>query len=415
MKRIILSFALLFATLGNAQVKFEKGYIITKNDNIKKEVLIKNIDWANSPSEFIYKTDDKSIDLKGDPSNIKEFGVYGFSKYISYTGFVDTSSSDLSKLSNQFEPENKNVTAFLKEIVSGDKKLYSYQTSQNSNIYFYSDSETSEIKPLIYKRYHPDGNQLLVAINEGYIQQLRIIFDSDSKAKSLISQTRYSTNSLTKIFKTYNVQISSSNIEETLDPKNKYVKFNLQIRPGINFYSPLKTTNIIGNNEFPSTVNFRLGIEAEIVLPINKNKWAVIFEPSYSFYTNKKITAATENNLYNMSIDQYSFINLPIGIRHYMYLNDKSKFFLNGQINILQFKAGKAKSIDLDYEGDIFDQISLSSNTALKSFSFGAGYNYNNKYSIEVRYNTVNNILERKGSQKAEVSYPSIILGYNIF
>lgn len=414
MKRIILGSFLFITSLINAQIKFEKGYIITRNGD-KQDVLIRNIDWANSPSEFIYKTDDRSIEQKGNPSNIKEFGVYGFSKYISYTGFVDTSSSDLSKLSNQFEPENKNVTAFLKEIVSGDKKLYSYQTSQNSNIYFYSDSETSEIKPLIYKRYHPDGNQLLVAINEDYIQQLRIIFDGDSKAKSLISQTRYSTNSLTKIFKTHNVQISDSNIEETLDPKNKSVKFNLQIRPGINFYSPLKTTNIIGNNEFPSTVNFRIGLEAEIVLPINKNKWAIIFEPNYSFYTSKKITAHTENNLYNMSIDKYSFVNLPIGVRHYMYLNDKSKFFLNGQINILQFKTGKAKSIDLDYEGYIFDQVNLSSNQALKSFSFGAGYNYNNKYSIEMRYNTVNNILDKKESQKAQMSYTSVILGYNIF
>lgn len=218
MKRIILYFLLFLTSLYNAQVKFEKGYIITK-DNEKKEVLIKNIDWVNSPSEFIYKTDDESIDLKGNPSNIKEFKVYGFSKYISFTGLVDASSSDLSKLSNQSEPENKNVTAFLKEIVSGDKKLYLYQGSQNSNIYFYSDSETSEIKPLIYKKYHPDGNQLLVATNEGYIEQLRIIFANDSKAKSLVSQTRYSTNSLTKIFKTHNVQISGSTVEENLDQK----------------------------------------------------------------------------------------------------------------------------------------------------------------------------------------------------
>ena len=415
MRRIIFSFTLLFTTLGYAQIKFEKGYIITKNDDIKKEVLIKNIDWTNSPSEFIYKTDDKSIDLKGNPSNIKEFGVYGFSKYISYTGFVDASSSDLSKLSYQFEPENKNVTAFLKEIVSGDKKLYSYQAPQNSNIYFYSDSEASEIKPLIYKRYHPDGNQLLVAINDGYIQQLRIIFDSDSKAKSLISQTKYSTNSLTKIFKTHNVQISGNNIEETLDKKNKSVKFNLQIRPGINYYSPLKTTNIIGNNEFPSTVSFRMGIEAEIVLPINKNKWAVIFEPSYSFYTNKKITAHTENNLYDMSMDKFSFVNLPIGVRHYMYLNEKSKFFLNGQINILQFKTGKAKSIDLDYEGYIFDQVDLSSNNSLKGFSFGAGYNYNNKYTVELRYNTSGEMLKNADTRSASLQYFSVILGYNIF
>ncbi|HEX7868625.1 MAG TPA: hypothetical protein VF455_00785, partial [Chryseobacterium sp.] len=204
MKGIILSITTLFTCITHAQVKFEKGYIINKDDDKKKEVFVKNLDWVNNPDEFTYKIDDKTAELKGNPSNVKEFGVYGFSKYKSYNGSIDTSSSDLSSLSNQSNPENQQVNIFLKELISGDKNLYSYQGSKSSIRFFYSNSDTSEIKSLIYKKYHPDGNQSLVATNEGYLEQLKTLFGNDAKATALISQTKYNSNSLSKIFKIHN-------------------------------------------------------------------------------------------------------------------------------------------------------------------------------------------------------------------
>jgi hypothetical protein len=218
-----------------------------------------------------------------------------------------------------------------------------------------------------------------------------------------------------KIFKAHNSQISGSVEEKSYVVKNKSLNFNLNLRPGVNFYSPLKTTYFIGNNEFPSKTNYRIGIEAELILPFNKYKWAILFEPTYASYNSKKITAPTGSDLYNMSMENYSFINLPIGIRHYMYLNDKSKFFVNAQVNVLTLKSGKSKTIDVDYEGYVFDQAEMSQNQVFKSFSFGAGYNYNSKFSIELRYNTNYNILKKQESQTAELSYTSVILGYNVF
>ncbi|AYN01504.1 hypothetical protein [Chryseobacterium sp. 3008163] len=414
MKRIISILLLLLTVWSNAQVKFEEGYIIT-SDNTKKQVLIKNIDWLNSPSEFIYKIDNQSNEIKGNPATIKEYRVNGFPKYVSYIGIIDTSPSHLSSLSNKYEPETQEVSTFLKEVTSGDKNLYSYHGSKNSGIYFYSDSDDSEIKALTYKKYHPEGNDSKVATNDTYLQQLKNIFNNDSKTSSMISKTKYTEGSMMKIFKAHNSQISGNVEEKSSVVKNKSLNFNLNLRPGVNFYSPLKTTYFIGNNEFPSQTNYRIGIEAELILPFNKYKWAVLFEPTYSSYNSKKMIAPTGSDLYNMSMENYSFINLPIGVRHYMYLNDKSKFFVNTQVNVLTLKSGKSKTIDVDYEGYIFDQTEMSQNQAFKSFSFGAGYNYNSKFSIELRYNTNYNILKKQELQTAELSYTSVILGYNLF
>jgi len=414
MKKTFLVFLLFFAFLLNAQVKFEKGYLITK-DGEKKEVLIKNVDWLNSPSEFIYKADQNSREEVGNPLNIKEFGTYNYNKYISYTGPIDYSSDYISFLSYKSEPEYKENTVFLKETASGDKNLYLYK-GKNITRYFYADTgKNSDIKPLTYKKYYPNGDNMKIATNEGYINELKIIFSNDASAQKSISNTKYTESSLKKLFVTHNESISGVTPNSpVLSDKNK-TKFNLSIRPGINFYSKMDINNMFGNQNFASKTNFRIGIEAEIVLPFNRNKWAILFEPTYSFYSNDKITQPANDELYNISMDSYSFINLPIGIRHYMYLNDKSKFFVNAQLNVLRLKTGKAKTMDLDYEGNIFDQANLAPSQLFKSFSVGAGYTYNNKYSIEFQYSTSHEILESSFTESAQISYASIILGYNIF
>lgn len=410
MKKFLAIILFSFTLLINAQVKFEKGYIIT-NDNKKEGVIIKNLDRSESPKIFTYKIDENSTELTGMPNNIKEFGIYGVAKYITYTGPIDVSSENLSSLSHKYEPELQNETIFLKVLASGDKGLYSY-TAKNTTKYFYSDLGTT-IEPLIYKKYNPEGDQLKVATNNSYISQLRSIFKNDPLATDLISGTKYNETSLTKIFKIHNQKVSPEIMDE-FESEEITSKFNINIRPGINFYSPVKTDELLGA-EFSARTNFRLGVEAEIILPYNKSKWAILCEPSYSAYSNKEISALSTDNLYTVNLQSYSFINLPIGIRYYMYLNNNSKFFVNANVNVVNIKLGKAKSLDLYYNGQVFNKADLATSSAFKTFSFGVGYNYRNKFSVEARYNSQFNIVDETTSQRAKISYTSIILGYNIF
>lgn len=415
MRKAFLATLLFFAICINAQVKFEKGYIITNNDE-KKEVLIKNVDWLNNPNEFNYKTDENSKELIGTGTKIKEFGIYNYSKYIMYNRPADYSSDDISLLSYKSEPELKENIVFLKEIISGNKNLYAYK-GNNITKYFYSETDKgSDIKPLTYKKYHPNGNSMQIATNEQYINELKNLFSDDSKIQQSITTTKYNEKSLKKLFISYNSKfLDTSTVDKAnLSDKNK-VKFNLSIRPGVNFYSEMKIPDMLGSNSFPSKTGFRIGIEAELVLPFNRNKWAIMFEPTYSLYSNDKISQPANDKLYTLSIDSYSFINIPIGIRHYMFLNEKSKFFVNAQLNVLRLKSGKAKSINLDYNGAIFDQANLASSQTIKSFSIGAGYTYNDKYTVELQYNNSNEITEHSLTKTAKISYTSIILGYNIF
>lgn len=394
-----------------AQIKFEKGYIINNSD-VKKEVLIKNQGWANNPDTFTYKTDEKSGESTGTPSTIKEFGVYNDVKYVTYNGDIDYSSDNTGDLSFIREPEFKKASVFLKEIATGNKNLYSYQ-GHNIIRYFYSDSDSS-IKPLIYKKYFFNGNNLQVAANEEYIDQLKTIFSDDNTAQATASKTRYTSNDLKKIFSTYNSKFAGAANDRNISDTKRDSKFNLAIRPGLNFYSPLEITKTFSNEGAPSKTGFRIGVEAEIVLPFNRGKWSVVAEPTFSLYNNKTAVRTTNGNLYNINVENYSFISIPLSVRHYMFINDKSKIFINAGINLLTLKTSSAKDFTMDYDGYVFDRLKLSSSQAFKSAVFGIGYNYNNKYIIEARYNTAMNLLEEKGP-KANLKYASIILGYNIF
>ena len=154
MKKLLLVLLVFSLQFISAQIKFEKGYLIT-NDGERKEVLIKNKDWLNNPTEFTYKIAESTEEITGNIANVKEFQVYGYNKLVRYKGKVDVSANNLQNLSNKEEPEWTEKEVFLYEIGSGKKKLYSFYEYNNSK--FFYDDENGEITPLIFKEYIPNN------------------------------------------------------------------------------------------------------------------------------------------------------------------------------------------------------------------------------------------------------------------
>jgi hypothetical protein len=416
MRKTILCCTLFLTLLYNAQINFEKGYIITQ-DNQKKNVFIKNTDWLNSPETFVFKTDEDSPEQIGNVKNTKEFGVYGYNTFVNYSGSIDISSTILSSLSFSREPELKQTQTFVKQLVSGNKRLYSYK-SKNILNYFYSDvNNNNKIELLIYKKYHPKEDNLLVATNEEFKNQLNKLFSDDRVARKNIIYARYNENDLIKIFYGNKQSDSTSDLNKENIPSKKNGKFNLSIRPGYNFYPETKIVNFMDEQRLPSTSNFRIGVEAEIILAFNKNKWSLIVEPTYAIYTSKEIQTPSKNINYNhyVTLGKYAFIDIPLGIRHYMYVNDKAKFFVNGQINMIRIKTANTKTIDIKDGKYTVLTAELAGSKPFSSFVIGAGYSYKNKYTFEVRYNTPGEILKNLDRRTASLQYFSLILGYNLF
>jgi hypothetical protein len=206
----------------------------------------------------------------------------------------------------------------------------------------------------------------------------------------------YSVSDLTRFFVKYNDchNVNYVNFENI----QKKDLFNLSLKAGA-ANTMLSVPNYTTGREvnFDSKSGFEYGIEVEFIFSFNKNKWALVIEPTYQSYKSSKTVKFQENGrpVEAASID-YSSFQLPIGVRHNFFLNEDSKIFINYfQAFHFPFKS----SIEFEFSGnyeykDLYNAFQI----------FGIGYKFLNKYSIEYRY-------QGGGSYKSNV----LVLGYTLF
>lgn len=404
MKKVIWLTAITAAGLLHAQIKFEKGYFVN-NSGQRTEALIKNLDWKNNPTEFEFKTDESSSEIKKETiKNIQEFGIDNEQRYIRKTVMIDGSSKQLNNLSNERKPEFTEETVFLKYVVEGKADLLYYE---NGNLEkFFISTNDSDVKQLIYKPYYINASA--VAYNEDYKKQ---ILDNLNCGVDLtdVNNLKYKSSDLVKVFLKYN-ECSNSAVINYNQNYEKRDLFNLTIRPGINLSSFEISNSSFAtseSNKFDNKIAFRIGLEAELILPFNKNKWAVFAEPTYQYYKAEKdfvvYQGQASENIRTRSID-YKSIEIPIGIRYYLFLNDKSKIFINAAYNV-----------DFEMNSNIYYDFQSLKIASASNFAFGAGYKYNDKFVVEFRTSTKRDLLQNNTVLNTGYRTSSIILGYTLF
>ena len=399
--KLLIIFAIFLSFNCYSQIIFEKGYYINNLDE-KIECLIKNVQWYNNPNKFTHKLTDDANEKETTINEVKEFGIYNASKYIRSTVNIDRSSEGITNLTTQKDPIFTNETLFLNVILEGKATLFFFKEDIVEK-YFYK-KENSTIEQLINKNYLTPNNS--IAKNEKYLIQLWNDLKCPDLTMKMIEKIKYTSDDLTNFFTKYN---QCNNSQTTIfDKKKSWDLFKLTVRPGINS-SSLSIININNANsytiDFKNQISVRLGIEAEIVLPFNKNKWSIVLEPTYIYY-NSKVNYVVNGNSREASVD-YKAIEFPLGIRHYFFLNNDSKILINGFL-VPEFNF--SSTIKFSDNSDVLD-IDVSS-----AFALGIGYKFKNKYSIEYRYTTNKNLLSRyDGKPEAKFMNSSLIFGYTFF
>lgn len=389
-----------------SQITFEKGYYIN-NLGQKTDCFIKNNDWKNNPINLEYKdvTTEESKILNIEL--VQEFGIYNISKYIRKKVKIDMSSRVINDMSYDKNPVFVEKSLFLKVLIEGQANLYLYQEG-NMIRYFYS-TKNLDINQLVYKVYKISETQ--TGKNNGFKQQLWSDLQCPSIKINSIEKLEYRKNSLVNFFILYNECINSSFTK--YDEKQERDFFNLTIRPRLK-NSSLSIDNSSYNSrntDFGKKSSFGFGVEAEFILPFNKNKWAILIEPTYQNYANKNTREV--NNVSGgklISEVKYNSIEIPISLRHYFFLNENSKIFINtsyifdssskSYINFKRADNSEIESLDIKSHGNL---------------AFGIGYKLRNKYSLEMRFQTGREVLVEYNSWNSSYKTASIILGYSIF
>lgn len=406
-KQIIFAiFLTILSVKSFSQIAFENGFFINES-NEKINCLIKNNDWMYNPSKFEYKiSEDDSVQI-ADFNEAREFQVPGVFKYVSANVKIDRSSDDINKLSRDKDPIFQDEVLFLKVLIEGEASLYVYETGDLKR-FFYKTPDT-EIRQLVYRRYLI--NKLNAVINYMFRQQLFVDLKCQSLTQSNFENIEYNKRDLEKLFIKYNGCMGSGYV--TYGAKVKKDLFSLSVKPGLNSTNlTIKNAASGWENDLGHALNFRFGIEAEYILPYNRNKWGIILEPSYQYFNSKNTKEANNVSGGILATEvNYQSIELPIGIRHYFFINDKSKIYINlSYIRDLN-NAGSLVKLSRG-DGSVLNSFKIKSG---QNMSLGIGYNFMNRYIIEMRYNTKRNVLSDYLFWDSEYKAFSIILGYTLF
>lgn len=400
MKQLLLAaLALFVGANAYAQNKFEQGYFI-RNNGTKVTCLIKNDDWSDNPTSFVYKTDENGSEQTGQLALIKEFAVVSAHKYLRYEVDIDRSSNNITKMSTKRTPVFTKEKLFLRVLIAGSSaSLYSY-TDGSLRRYFYKTS-TVDVKQLVYKQYRSGSGK--ISVNDLYKKQLR----SDMPCSTEVGSPSYSRNFMIKYVTNFNnCQNTDASLVDYTATETKG-QFGLRIKAGGNF-SSVKVTELgssIGGStrtsETGNQTNVRFGVELEYMLPLNNNRWSVFIEPTYQSFAATAVGPTGSLGSAGPSFDiDYASVEIPIGVRYYFPIKEQSDVFVNGGIILDAPSSSTVRNFDVRSSTDVF---------------LGAGYQFQKKFTAEIRYHIGRELLSDYIAVEAKYSGFAINLGYRIF
>ena len=397
MKKNLLAFLIAVITINcYSQISFEKGHFID-NNNQKINCLIKNTDWMNNPTEFEYKLSENGDVKKTTINSVKEFEIYDASKYVRRTINIDRSTENFNLMTNNRSPVFDEEELFLKVLIEGAANLYFYREG-NLKRYFYKRKDT-DIEQLIYKSYRTYNDKL--GKNTQFKQQLWNDLKCSNIDLEKLERIEYKKNSLIKFFIEYNT-CNNSDFTNYEKNENKDL-FNLTIRPRLNSSSLTinnKTTSN-SNTDFGNKFGFGLGIEVELILPFNKNKWAILIEATYQSFEAEVLSTTIE----------YSSVEIPIGLRHYFFINENSKIFANASV-VFDVSSNSNITMKRDDNGYVINKLDIAT---VSNLALGIGYKLNDTYSLEMRYQPNREVLDDYAFWYSDYSTFSMIFGYSFF
>ena len=258
---------------------------------------------------------------------------------------------------------------------------------------------------MIYKRYKAD--EVNIGTNNYFRQQLINTFKCDAIKKNVLENLSYNEKSLTKVITQYNTCFGSTSASFQKERK-KGALFNFNLRPGIRSASYVikgqrgTSAELI---DFGNQTSFRFGIESEFIFPFNKNKWTFIAEPTYQSYKSSVEGDTPFGSLLSQdsSID-YKSIELVTGLRHYFFLNQNLKLFVNASYTLFSVNLNSTISL-IGIEFDV---------KPTGNFVFGGGLKYN-RYSLEIRYLTDKDLLRVPQYANSVYNGASLVFGYTLF
>jgi hypothetical protein len=408
-KHLLLLLCSLLSFTAFAQVPFDPGYIVDNNGN-RIECFIKNYDRLANPSQVEYRLSEEAALQVATVENIREFEIYNtVYKYQRHTVEIDVSSNVINALDTSREPVFQTETLFLKVMLAGKASLYTYR-GPVAEKYFFRVGD-APVEQLVHKKYLDGG---VINENNAFRQQLWLSMQCKNLTMGDFEKLKYSPNQLLKLFVKYNecesaAYVIPANTQAKSEMNSGELSFAVRAGVGMAF---LEINNRAGvnyiNSYGPSTVP-QVGFEVEYVMPFHRKQWSVFLQPAYQHYRyDHEGRAFGRDVVYEVN---YSHLNIPLGIRRSVYLNEQMRFFINGAV-AYHYLLNSTNPIEIN-------NITLNADLEHDrpgdfSTMYGAGIKFKKRYSLEASYQTGKVMVNREYWGNSMTSTISLQVGVRL-
>jgi hypothetical protein len=430
--RFLLTLGLLaFAGLikVSAQVDYRPGYVISsQGDTIQGSIDYRN--WLQNPRAISFRPSAQSVDHTYKPLEIRAFGVAG-DVYESAIVQVDVSPTSVGELSENPEPQLVSDTAFIRALITGEKSLFLYHTSnhhsgKNEQLYIRNNGQW---ELLIYKKYlrkktdSRQNTQDFVASNNRYVRQLAVYLQECPSIQKKMRGLRYGGANLERLFRTY-YQCTTATPAYEKKPDKQLLEFGVLaggVLTSIKFkvadgtrYSPFAPASF--SNDF----TFTGGLFLDIVRARNNRKWSLNNELVYTSFesetTNYTQIPTDFSHLYTRINLEYSYLKLNTMVR-FKYPVGKVYLFANAGISNGIMLSGSDRRTDVrKLSGSTTMTESKAFDNGVESYELGflgsLGARYQ-RYAFETRYERTQGMINYTG-MGARLTKVAFLLSYRL-
>ena len=213
-------------------------------------------------------------------------------------------------------------------------------------------------------------------------------------------ELNYKEKDLIQIISEYNHCKNSQSVVFT-NPvsESKEDRINLLVKAGYRLHSLKVIQNFaVGIEEFDDEGSLAVGLEIEYIFNFNKNKWSLIANTTYS---DVEFFLPNPNHVLDLGYRfEYTTIDVGIGGRHSMFVDDKTRFFIS---------AGVIVPITLKGDYYVYDVFDTDNTLTTAAGFISGGVNFQNFYA-EIGHTFNRIILNGKGSEYSNIT---LSLGYS--
>jgi hypothetical protein len=399
MRKLLVLFVLLSLNV-QAQDKFIKGYIVT-NSSETKECFFDAANLFFKTNEVKYKLAVDADLLVSTPNELKEFGIENVLKIVSRKVDIEVSSNSLNNMSKEREPQNENKTVFLQYLVQGDYNLLKYNSADKVNFYLEKDNI---LEQLIFKKYQLNG---IVRENVSFKSQLYKSLTCNITNQD-IEKLSYEEKKITEIVIKHNSCVNQESL--VVYNKNDYEKkttINVYAKVGLKSLNINVVRNDLANPKFFETdfsgITPVIGMEVELILPVDYNKVSMYLNPTFSSY--KASNGDPDGTTREIKL---ALLEVTLGARYYLKSNQNG-FYINGGLTYAQ-----AAIFNSFYEVNMYGTSRVTFNKFNPEIMFngGLGYKIKDRFTIDLFFIGNANFLSYYANFNSSYSSLNMQLGY---